>query len=99
MIRYGTGLVKWTEDKLRIIEDKGNSNVQNTPPRLYIPSSNGGKGMISVEDCKEMETENLKKCVKISNERLLNVVEREEIPGGGRVKKEVLNKLQCMRKV
>ena len=33
--------------------------------------------MISVEDCAEMETENLKKYVENSNERLLKTVEVE----------------------
>ena len=45
--------------------------------RLYIPRNYGERGMISVEDCVEMETESLKKYVENSNERLLKAVEGE----------------------
>ena len=38
--------------------------------RLYIPRNNGGKRIISVEDCVEMEIERLKKYVESSNETL-----------------------------
>ena len=40
---------------------KNNENAESTLPqadvdRLYIPRHNGGRGMVSVEDCVEMET-------------------------------------------
>ena len=60
--------------------------------RLYIPNNNGGRGIVSVEDCAEMETESLEKYVENSNERLLKAVEGEAILGDGKTKKEILEK-------
>ena len=60
--------------------------------RLYIPRNPGGRGMISVDDCVEMETESLKKCEENSKERLLKAVKGKRILGDGKTKKEVLEK-------
>ena len=60
--------------------------------RLYIPRNNGGRGMISVEDCVDMETESLKRYVEKSNKRLLKAIEGEGILGDGGTKKEILEK-------
>ena len=46
--------------------------------RLYIIRNNGEGGMISVEDCVEMEIESLKKYVENTNERLIKAEEGEE---------------------
>lgn len=58
--------------------------------RLYIFRSNGGRGIIIVKDCVEMETESLKKYVESSNERTLNGVKGEGIVGGRKTKKEII---------
>ena len=60
--------------------------------RLHIPRNNGGRGMISVENCVEMEAKSLKKYVENSHERLLKAAESERIRGGGKTKKEILEK-------
>lgn len=52
--------------------------------KLYIPRNNGGIGIISVEDCVEMEIESLKKYVESSNETLLKTVEEEGTLGSGK---------------
>ena len=52
--------------------------------KLYIPRNNGGIGIISVEDCLEMEIESLKKYVESSNETLLKTVEEEGTLGSGK---------------
>ena len=58
--------------------------------RLYISRSNGGRGIIIVKDCVEMETESLKKYIESSNERILNGVKGEGIVGGRKTKKEII---------
>ena len=58
--------------------------------KVYITRNNGRKGMISVEDCVEMETESLKKYTENSNEMLLMAVKGEGILGDGITKKEIL---------
>ena len=57
---------------------------------LYIPTKNGERGMISVEDCAEAETRCLKKYAKSSNEKLINTVEGEGILESRKRRKEVL---------
>ena len=52
--------------------------------KLYIPRNNGGIGIISVEDCVEMEIESLKKYVESSNETLLKTVGEEGTLGSGK---------------
>ena len=79
VIRYSAGLIKWTKDELRTIDKKNWKtkkmhralHPQDDVDRIYMPRNNGGRGIISVEDCVEMETESLKKYVENSNERLL----------------------------
>ena len=100
VIRYSAGLIKWIKDKLRTIDRKTRKTMtmhralhpQVDVDRLYIPRNNGGRGMISVGDCVEMERESLKKCVEDSNERLLKTLKGEGILGDGMTKKEILKK-------
>ena len=96
--RYSGGLIKWTKDELRTINRKTKKTMtmhrvlhpQADVDRPYILRNNGGRGKISVEDCVEIETVNLKKYVENSNERLLKTVEGEGILGDEKTKKEIL---------
>ena len=98
VIRYSGGLIKWTKDELRTINRKTKKTMtmhrvlhpHADVDRPYILRNNGGRGKISVEDCVEIETVNLKKYVENSNERLLKTVEGEGILGDGKTKKEIL---------
>ena len=98
VIRYGAGLLKWTKDELRAMDRKTRKTMtmhralhpQADVDRLYLPRSKGGRGMISVEDCEEMEIKSLKEYVVASNERLLNAVEGEQILGRGKSKREIM---------
>ena len=79
MLRYSAGLIKWTKDKFRTIDRKTRKTMtihralhsQADVDILYIPRKNGGRGMISVEDCVEKEIESPKTYVTNSNEGLL----------------------------
>ena len=72
MIRYSAGLIKWIKVKLRTRDRKTRKTVTmcralHLPAdvdRLYMPRNYGGKGMISVEDCVEKETELKEVCRK-----------------------------------
>ena len=97
-IRYGAGLIKWTKDELKNIDRKTRKTMtmhralhpQADVDRLYLPRNKGGRGMISVEDCVEIEIESLKVYVEASNESLLNAVEGEQILRGEKTKIEIL---------
>ena len=44
--------------------------------RLYFMRKDGGRGMISVEDCVRMAEKNLARCIMRSKERLFRVVSK-----------------------
>ena len=100
VINYSAGLIKWTKGELRTIDTNTRKAMtthralhpQTDVDILYILRNNGGRGMISVEDCVEMETESLKKYAENSNERLLKAVEGEGILGDGKTKKKILER-------
>ena len=83
MIRYTAEFTKLTKDGLGGIDKKTRKimamhrapHSQTDADRLYTPTHNGRRGMISIEDCVKMETENLKKYVENRNERLLKELE------------------------
>ena len=50
---------------------------QTDVDRLSTTRNNGERGMISVEDCAEMETEPEEIPVESSNERLLNAMDSQ----------------------
>ena len=62
VIRYSAGVITWTKDELRSIDRKTMKKLtmrralhpQANVDRLYIATNNGGRGMVSVEDCVEM---------------------------------------------
>ena len=98
LIRYGAGIIKWTREELRIMDRKTRKllttyrsmHPQADVDRLYLKRKNGGRGMISVEDCIDMETCNLKKYIQESKEGLLKTVENEGVLGDGKTKEEVM---------
>ena len=108
VVRYGAGLIKWTKDGLRNIDRKTRKlmtlyralHPQADVDRLYLRREEGGKGMIGVEDCVEIEVKSLSEYVNVSTESLIRAVKAEEILGDGKTKREILEKRknQYMRK-
>ena len=100
VIRYGAGIIKWTKEELRNNDRRTrkltNMNRALHPKadvdRLYMKRAEGGRGMISVEDCVDMETNSLYHYVEYGNERLLMAVKDEKILGEGAAKKETYDK-------
>ena len=97
--RYGAGIIKWTKELRNIdrrIRKLMNMNRALQPiadvDRFYMKRAEGGRGMISVEDCVDMETNSLYNYVENSNERLLMAVKDEKILGEGAAKKEIYDK-------
>ena len=97
VIRYGDGIIKSTKEELRNIDRRTRKlmkmnralHPQADVDRLYMKRAEGGRGMISVEDCVEMKTNNLYNYVENSNGRLLMAVKDEKILEEGAAKKEI----------
>lgn len=57
-VRYGTGILKGTEQKLKVMDEKlrklltlfGAHYPTADTDRLFTKTANGGRGLISVED-------------------------------------------------
>ena len=100
IIRYGAGIIKWTKEELRNIDRKTRKlmnmhralHPQADVDRLYIKRAEGGRGMISVEDCVEIETNSLHQYIIESKEKLLKGVKDEGILGEGMSKEDVAEK-------
>ena len=98
--RYGAGIIKWTKEEFRNIDRKTRKlmnmhralHAQADVDRLYIKRAEGGRGMISVEDCVEMETNSLHKYIVESKEKLLKAEKDEGILGEGMSKGDVAEK-------
>ena len=67
VIRYSAGILDWTCNELRKLDIKTRKiltmarafNRKSSTGRLYRKRSEGGKGLISIEDCVRMEEANL----------------------------------------
>ena len=78
VVRYSAGIIDWTEKDLKRMDVKtrktlsmaGAFHTRGSSHRLYIKRKEGGKGLISVEDCVKMERANLRSYVSDSEEWL-----------------------------
>ena len=82
VIRYSAGILDWTCHELKKLDTKtrkiltmaGAFNRKGSTVRLYRKRSEGGKGLIGIEDCVRLEEANLAQYVQNSEEWLLKEV-------------------------
>ena len=99
IVRYGAGIIKWNKTELEKMDRKTRKlltiyrafHPQGDVDRLYVSRKEGGRGLISLMDCVDMEVAGLKKYVMNSKEELLICVKEEEVLGRGKEKKEIQN--------
>lgn len=97
IIRYSAGIVKWTKDDLKKLDRKTRKlltinkalHPQADVDRLYLKRAVGGRGLLSVEDCVNIEVGSLFRYIGESKERLLRFVSDENILEEGLTKIEV----------
>ena len=79
LLRYSAVFVSWRKSELQAIDRKtrklftiyGVLHLRSDVDRLYIPSKEGGAGLISIEDCVELAIRGLEVYVHGSEERLI----------------------------
>ena len=79
IVRYSAGIVDWREKELKDIDIKtrkiltmsGVFHRKGNVDRLYTKRENGGRGLISIEDCVKMEENNLQKYMFQEPDRFL----------------------------
>ena len=87
VIRYSGGVVDWTKEELVCLDRKTRKilnmyralHCRSSIARLYLKRKEGGRGLISVHECVEMEKKGLSDYLKNSNEWMLEGVIREGI--------------------
>ena len=94
VVRYGAGIIKWTKEELEKLDRKTRTlftihrafHCRGDVDRLYVKRSKSGRGLISVEDCVNIEINSLRKHVAESDEYLLVAVKSEQLLGEGKEK-------------
>ena len=67
LARYGAGIIRWSKDELRALDRKTRKLLtiyrlllpQADVDRLYVKRAQGGRGLITVEDCVSIEVVSL----------------------------------------
>ena len=89
LLRYSPAFVSWMKKELQALDRKtrklftiyGALHSTSDVDRLYIPKKEGGRGLISIEDCVELAIMGLKKYVHRSEERLIQAARGDKIDG------------------
>ena len=87
LLRYSAAFVSWRKGELQAIERKtrklftiyGALHPKSDVDRLYIPRKEGGRGLISIEDCVELAIRGLEVYVHVNEERLIQGARGDKI--------------------
>ena len=89
LLRYSAAFVSWRKSELQAIDRKtrklftiyGTLHPKSDVDRLYIPRKEGGRGLISIEDCVELAIRGLEVYVHESEETLIQAAGEYKIGG------------------
>ena len=89
LLRYSAAFVSWRKSEMQAIDRKarklftiyGALHRKSDVDRLYIPRKEGGRGLISIEDCVQLAIRGLDVYVHGSEERLTQVARGDNIDG------------------
>ena len=89
LIRYSAAFVSLRKSELHAVDRKtrkvftmyGALHPKSDVDRLYIPRKEGGRGLISIEDCVELAIRGLEVYVHGSEERLMQAARGDKIDG------------------
>ena len=85
LIRYSSPFLEWRRDEIKEM-DRTTRKIMNmynalhpkdSVARLYLPRKEGGRGLMSVEDCVELAILGLASYIQKSNERLITSARRD----------------------
>ena len=87
VVRYGAGIIDWSKNELQAMDRKTRKlmtiyralHPQADIDRLYLKRSEGGRGMISIEESVNVEVNMLNEHIGGSQERMLKAVNNENI--------------------
>ena len=87
LLRYSAAFISWRKCELQTIGRKtrklftiyGGLHPKSDVDRLYIPRKDGGRGLITIEDCVELAVRGLEVYVHGSEERLLQAARGDRV--------------------
>ena len=87
LLRYSAAFVSWRKSELQAIDRKtrklftiyGALHPKSDVDRLYVPRKEGGRCLITIEDCFELVIRGLEVCVHASEERYIQAARRDKI--------------------
>ena len=96
IVRYGAGIIKWAKEDLQKMDRKTRKlltvyrafHPQGDVDRLYFERCQGGRGLISVEDCVDVEVNSLQKYVETSDKKIFTLVGKVGILEEGKEKRK-----------
>ena len=106
MVRYSAGILDWTCHELKKLDTKtrkiltmaGAFNKKSSTVRLYRKRNEGGRGLISIEDCVRCEEANLSQYVQNSEEWLLKEVAEMELVSSVETAEDYKKRIDLERK-
>ena len=84
---YGAGIISWTKMELEKLDRRtrklmtiyGAHHPKADVDRLYLQRCEGGRGLLGLEDCVQVEVHSLEKYLSTSKEKILKEVSRSRI--------------------
>ena len=100
IVRYGAGIISWTKKELEELDRKTRKlmtmyrahHFKADVDRLYLQRCEGGRSLLGLEDCVQVEVHSLEKQLSTSKEEILKEVIRSRVIENnkcGRSKEEV----------
>ena len=89
LIRYSAAFFSWRKSELQDIDRKtrklftiyGTMHPKSDVDRLHIPGKEGGRGLISIEDCVELAIRGLEVYIHRSEEILIQAARGDKVDG------------------
>ena len=86
IVRHGAGIISWTKMKLEELDRRtrklmtmhGAHPSKVNVDRMYLQRCEGGRGLLGMEDCVQVEVRSLEKYLTISKEKILKEVSRSK---------------------
>ena len=87
IVRYGTGIISWTKVKLEELDRRtrtlmtmcGAHHPKADVDRLHSQRCEGGRALLGLEDCVQVEKHSLEKYLSTSKEKILKEASRSRI--------------------
>ena len=109
IVRYGAGITSWTKMGLEELDRKtrklmrmyGAHQPKVDVDRLYSQKCEGGRGLIGLEDCVQVEVHSLEKYLRTSKEKILKEISYSRIIENNKyeeVKKKFIKSIEKSKK-